>query len=626
MRYEILSKLIDNYIFSDADKAVQYSKEALNIATELKDDSKIAYSHRDLGYGEYRRNNKTAALKEFETAEEIYIILNDSLSITNIKDLKAVVYISMKRYDTALQLLNQVLIFNYNNGLKSNYYFTLLNISNIFLAKKEYDKALDGYLKLLDLSKGSKPPNKELIATLYCNIGEIFYSEGQFDLSYKYRKESLDLYKEIDLKDGIASLESDIGLSLIKLKDYTLAGGYLKKAREDYESIKFSEGIRKAVENFVILYMETNRFDEALKTCKELEMLSTADKDTIMLARCANMCAEIYYKTGQYKLATDYFKKYIDLNELIDLRENKQNIAELETAYLTEGRGYENKVLKKENEIQKEKLRSRGILLLVISVGVVIALVLLILLRNKEKKIRIQNQNLEEHIRSMDKLFSIISHDLRSPFVGFAGMTEMMANDIDNFSRDEISELSKTMNKSVNNLMRMITNLFDWARIKQGELNFVPKKIGLLKSVSENFELIQKILEQKRIQFIKIIPHELYVNADEEMFNSILRNLLTNAVKFTSNKGEVTVKATETVNNFVEIAITDNGIGMSDSLVKKLFRIDEHVGREGTAGEESTGLGLLLCKEFVEKHGGKIWAEGKEGVGSTFYFTIPKAS
>jgi signal transduction histidine kinase len=625
-RYETLTKLIDNYLFTDADKAVQYSEEALRIATEFRDESKIAFSHRDLGYGEYRRNHNTAAIKEFNTAEEMYVKLKDSLSITNIKDLKAIVYMTMKRYDIALDLLNQVLVFNYNNGLQSNYNFTLLNISNIFLAKKEYNKALDGYLKILNLSKKEKPINKELVATLYCNIGEVYYSIREYDLSFKYRMESLDLYKEIDLKDGIANLENDIGLSLVKLKNYKQSTEYLAKAREDYETIKYSAGIRNTLENFAILYIETSRYDEALRTCKELEKLSTADKDTIMLAKCTNMYADIYYKTGQYKLSVEYYKKYIELDELVDSRENKQSIAELETAYLTEEKAYENKVLKRENELQKEKLSARGNLLLVISIGVIIAVVLMVMLRIKEKKIRTQNQKLEEHIRSMNKLFSIISHDLRSPFLGFAGMTEMMAADIDSFSRDELLEISSAMNKSVNNLMRMLVNLLDWARIKQGELNYAPKKIGLYKSVSENFELIQKMLEQKGIQFITKIPNELFVYADEEMLNSILRNLFTNAVKFTSNNGEVTVRGTEAENNFVEIKITDNGIGMSETLINKLFRMDEKVGREGTEGEESTGLGLLLCKEFVEKHGGKIWAESKEGTGSTFYFTVPKAS
>ena len=121
------------------------------------------------------------------------------------------------------------------------------------------------------------------------------------------------------------------------------------------------------------------------------------------------------------------------------------------------------------------------------------------------------------------------------------------------------------------------------------------------------------------------IPREFFVYADEEMLNSILRNLLTNAVKFTSKNGKVIVNAKGADNNFVEIAVTDNGIGMADDLRRKLFRIEEKVGRKGTEGEESTGMGLLVCKEFVEKNGGKIWVESKEGTGSTFYFTVPKA-
>jgi signal transduction histidine kinase len=624
-RYETLSQIATHFLLTDGEKAVKYAEEALKIAIEFKDERKIALSHIDIGMGEYQRNNYQAALKELEIAEEIETKLNNENLIIKIKNEKAVVYTAMKRYDIALELLNQIMAFNYEKGLKSSYAFTLFNISNIFLEKKDYDKALEGYLKVLEINKNDKSPNKELTAAIYSNIGEIYYDKGQYKLAYKYRKTSLDLYKEINFQNQIANSEMDIGLTLIKLKNYSLSTQYLSSALKQSKSINFSEGIRTALEYFTILYLETNRYPAALNSCNELESLSVSDKDSSDLVKCYKMYADIYFKTGNYKPSAEYFQKYIELNDIIDSRENKQKFLELESNYLIEEKDFENKVLRKENELQKETLSSENKLILVISAGVIIALVLLIMLMIQRKKIKIQNRKLKEAIVSMDKFFSIISHDLRSPFLGLEGLTKTMAEDIDSFSKDELSALSKEMNKSVNNLMRMITNLLDWARTKQGEFSYNPKEIELNEKVSENLALINKLIEQKGIEFVVEIPSELFVYADEEMLNSILRNLLTNAVKFTSKNGKVIVNAKGADNNFVEIAVTDNGIGMADDLCRKLFRIEEKVGRKGTEGEESTGMGLLVCKEFVEKNGGKIWVESKEGTGSTFYFIVPKA-
>jgi signal transduction histidine kinase len=180
------------------------------------------------------------------------------------------------------------------------------------------------------------------------------------------------------------------------------------------------------------------------------------------------------------------------------------------------------------------------------------------------------------------------------------------------------------MHKNVKNLLKLLTNLLDWARMQQGTISYEPIDLVLSEVVSQNINLISKSGEQKGIEIIFDVPNNQIVYADQEMLNSILGNLLSNAVKFTSKGGKVRVSSKETKNNTIEIAVQDNGVGMPECLSKKLFRMEEHVGRKGTEGEESTGIGLLLCKEFVEKHGGKIWVETKENEGSTFYFTLPK--
>ena len=230
---------------------------------------------------------------------------------------------------------------------------------------------------------------------------------------------------------------------------------------------------------------------------------------------------------------------------------------------------------------------------------------------------------LEKLNSEKDKFFSIIAHDLRSPFQGFIGLTELIADDFSNFSSKEIKDLLTQLNGSAINLYKLLINLLDWTRMQQGSVSLQPAEIVLAESIYQNIDSIINRCKQKDIDIEIEVNRWIKVYADPEMLNSILRNLLTNAVKFTEHGGKIIVRAKETDNKTIKISIKDSGIGMSKELCNKLFKIEEQVGRKGTDGEESTGLGLLLCKEFVEKHGGSIWVESKEGFGSTFFFSLP---
>jgi PAS domain S-box-containing protein len=242
--------------------------------------------------------------------------------------------------------------------------------------------------------------------------------------------------------------------------------------------------------------------------------------------------------------------------------------------------------------------------------------------KRAEKEIQELNEQLLKSNFEKDKFFSIIAHDLRSPFHGFIALTEMMSEDISSFSTDELSKLAHEMSQSAQNLFNLLQNLLEWAQFKKGSLSFTPQVLSLSTIVSKCIEQINQRVIQKGITIINEVPGNQKIFADEMMINSILNNLLSNAVKFTNRNGTVTVSAKEIEDQMIEISFRDTGVGMPKSIVKKMFKVGEKTGRKGTEGELSTGLGLLLCKEFIDKNGGKIWVESEEGAGSTFYFTV----
>jgi PAS domain S-box-containing protein len=221
-----------------------------------------------------------------------------------------------------------------------------------------------------------------------------------------------------------------------------------------------------------------------------------------------------------------------------------------------------------------------------------------------------------------DKFFSIIAHDLRSPFNSFLGYTKLMAEELDTFSIKEIQEFVVTMSKSATNLYNLLDNLLHWARMNQGLIPFKPQKMSFTDICKDVLEILSPNAVAKNITINHFAADQINILADIDMLQMVLRNLISNAIKFTNNGGTINISAKQAPSN-ITISVSDNGIGIKHDVLIKLFDISQLQTTIGTAEEKGTGLGLILCKEFVEKHGGTIWAESKPGKGSKFKFTLP---
>ncbi len=240
-----------------------------------------------------------------------------------------------------------------------------------------------------------------------------------------------------------------------------------------------------------------------------------------------------------------------------------------------------------------------------------------------EQELKESEESLKILNASKDKFFSIIAHDLRSPLNSFLGLTQIMAEELPDLTMSQVQEIAVQMSKSARNLNRLIENLLQWSQIQKGAISFTPAFFELKPLVDECIEMMQENAKIKGIDIYVNIPDKLEVYVDSNIIKSVVRNLVSNSLKFTSDGGKVTLFTTADKYRNVTFSIRDNGIGMNKTMIDSLFMIDTHNNRKGTKDEPSTGLGLLLCREFVEMHGGRIWAESKEGEGSTFNFTIP---
>ena len=243
-------------------------------------------------------------------------------------------------------------------------------------------------------------------------------------------------------------------------------------------------------------------------------------------------------------------------------------------------------------------------------------------MRNEEA-LKENEAHLRELVATKDKFFSIIAHDLKSPFNSILGLSNLLVEQIQEKNFDGIEEYAKIIQKSSTTVFNLLMNLLEWARSQTGRMEFSREYIELGALINEVIELSNESAHQKSITIIKELPRNLLVFADKAMINTILRNLISNAIKFTHPGGQIIVSAEKKLDE-LKISISDNGIGIKKEAIGKLFRIDENNIRMGTQNEIGTGLGLILCKEFIEKHRGKIWVESEIGKGSKFSFTIPK--
>jgi signal transduction histidine kinase len=240
-----------------------------------------------------------------------------------------------------------------------------------------------------------------------------------------------------------------------------------------------------------------------------------------------------------------------------------------------------------------------------------------------EIKLRQSEQELRELNATKDKFFSIMAHDLKNPIGSFLNLSEVLSTMFDDFSQEELKEYLEEMYSSSQHLFKLLENLLMWSRAQTGKIQVHKEQFDVKMIIDSNLSLLKLNADNKRIKFINNASDDSIVYADENMTNTVIRNLISNALKFTNIGGSITVN-TIFDDDFVQVSIADTGVGMDQDVVEKLFRIDSNYTTRGTSDEKGTGLGLILCKEFVNKQEGEIWVDSEPGKGSTFIFTLPR--
>lgn len=241
----------------------------------------------------------------------------------------------------------------------------------------------------------------------------------------------------------------------------------------------------------------------------------------------------------------------------------------------------------------------------------------------QQKELSGANNELKALVATKDKFFSIIAHDLKNPLNSMMGYAEMLYSNFENFEKEKRTRMLELVYQSSKRNCDLIDNLLTWARTQTHGIKENLTKVNLYHTTIEAAEVLKSVYTQKEIKMIIDLDADVEVIADKYMLASVLHNLISNAIKFTDKNGTIAITAEKQINGFLKICVADTGLGIAEEDIPKLFRTDQHYTTRGTNQERGTGLGLILCKEFIGKNGGQIWVKSQENKGSQFYFTLP---
>lgn len=615
-------------------KALEYEEISLSEARKNKNRKAEAELLFLLGISYHAQSNYNKSLEYYNKAYEINKEIKNNVGIGECLNRIGMIYNVKGDFEVALDYcLRAVKILENEKDNKAlGHAYNQLGI--LYYILNDIPKAKDILFKSLEFSESAN--EGRVMAVTHEHLGVIFIKTEEFDKALYHVKKSLELRELNNDRLGIAGSYENLAIIYRNLKKYDEALKYYFMSLGIKKEINNKRGMASSYSGIGVTYFKMGRIEEGLDFIKRAYELRKEIGDKRGMVASLTQLADNYSAINDYENAFTYHKlAKLYSDSLLNEQKNKA-VAEFQEKFQREKREKEILQLQQENTIHRSILTY---LIIIIVLLAVIAVVIFFAYRSKRKTnallisynkevtnqkeelIRLNTQ-LHELIATKDKFFSIIAHDLRSPFQGFLGLAQIITEQAGKITAEELSSLGSNLYKTADNLFTLLKNLLEWAQMQRGVLNYEPALIVIKDLIDVSVEAVKRRIEQKDITVDTSGVKPLSVYADSKMVNSVLLNLISNSVKFTGMNGAITIK-TDEVDNMIQISVADTGVGIAPDRLEKLFLVGEKIGTKGTEGELSTGLGLILCKEFIDLHGGKIWVHSTVGKGSIFYFTLP---
>jgi len=531
---------------------------------------------------------------------------------------------------------------------KTSDYINLADVCNhlgtIYLALEQPDRSMEYHRKALAYRVSLNTP--EGMANSFNNIGKVFLVKSNPDSACFYFLKALSNCEQISYTKGKVKALTNLGKAYNLRNKYPKAKEYLLKSLGIAQKAGYDAGIAESSLELGNAFLGLNQLDSArqsfelcLKKAKTANLTELNHDGNWGLYKC-------YLANKDYEKSLQFYTLFAQAEKKLIQAENNHRLSELRITFESERKEKDNEVLRKDNELKKMTILRKDASIWIFIIALVFAAVFTIMLYTRfeskkranqgleklnnrivkqNKELEKLNKELENANREKDKIFSIITHELRNPLYWFQNLTEMLSLRYTKMPPDKVQKTLGALDESAKNAFHLMDNLLHWSRSRLNRITPVITDHSLEKLIHESSRMYDTILKQKNIQLIIDLPIDSYIKADADLLMCVVRNLVSNAIKYTPEHGTIGITSTQKKQNYI-ISVTDSGIGIDQKLKKSIFNSDKESSSAGLMNEKGSGFGLKLCKEFVEMNKGKIWVEDNTDGGTCFCFTVPYVS
>lgn len=593
----------------------------------LKQGNETAEVYLSLGQLNDLTQNYLLAIDYYSRALELGKQLQSSAIVHQSSQSLAQVYEYLQRYNEALQYRSQSLDFASVLDLSAAQAGALMSMGNIYVKIGKPDKAGAHYSEAL--KRLTAPVDSGLYCQITKKMADLEVLQGNFAKAMAQYRQVLAFY--LAQKDAMqqAFVYMSMGLAEKVQKHYAVSLDYFQKSLNVNESM-----LQPVLLAQIYRYMGDalalgGDQSEAEHSYRKSEAICVQHQFSEELAQVYSGLSSLYAANRQYDTALQFQSRYAALKDTLLTKETMGNLARMEALFKALREEEQLSLLRHENNIKSNSLeREKSIRLILMTAMLILLLSLGVLIyffhsrRKTMRQLEEKNKRLAELNATKDKFFSIIAHDLKSPFNSLLGFSEVLAIQAESKNSEQVSEYSQLIYNSARKLYYLVENLLQWSRTQIGSLSFQPERLDVGIHTQNILSILKMNAEEKDILILPKIEQHLSVWADPNQFNTILRNLVSNSIKFSKVGSSIQVVAVRD-QQLVRISVIDQGTGMRKEQLDHLFSINQSQSIPGTMREKGTGLGLILCKEFVAMNKGKIWVESEYGKGSAFHFTLP---
>ncbi len=598
---------------NDPLSAIQFAKQANAIAETNEDKVNLSQVlnylgviHTNMGANEIALDYHVKALASARESGDWRQIGYSYNNIGGIYSTKNKLELSTSNIFNAIKIFTEQ---NFNRGLAYSY----LNLGRLYKDQENYKQSMNYLTSALDQIKILE--NEDIKAKVLLEVADLLRLQGFYTSAEKTYDELREIYLSLNQKKGLAEVWNSLSEISIEKEQFNDALFYAEKALGINEEIMNFEGEIKNLINISQIYLSIN--NELTAEKRLTDALNKADqlKANYLLLETYEAYYQFYKKTNDTGKALYYLELFNTLNDSLVTKEEIVRLGELESLIKIEKAQQENDKLVADLKYQTTQ-RNFGLAIAVLS----IILVGFVSYRFYEKKKL--SEELKQTNSVKDKFLKIIAHDLREPFSAIFSAVELLKDNYNEMTKEETKEFIDTIGKSVKSDFDLLENLLLWARSQSNTIQFEPELLSVCEIIDRNLDVVRTGINNKKISVSVECKDKLRVFADEQMLNTVIRNLLLNAIKFTHLDGNIHIHCRDEEKQ-TSIQISHSGIGMNEETLNNLFRLDKKVISKGTAGEMGSGLGLIIIEEFLKKHNGTLNIESEFGNGSKFTIRFP---